>query len=59
MSNLLNMVLLVTAGLVLVLMYLKLKKGKEPKIKKVVVVDTEAQQLYASQKHKPDEEKTP
>ena len=45
MSNLLNMVLLVTAGLVLVLMYLKLKKGKEPKIKKVVVVDPEAQQL--------------
>ena len=58
MSNSLNIVLLVTAGIVLVFIYVKLKKGQEPKIKKVVVVDPEAQQLYASQKHKPDEEKT-
>ena len=58
MSNLFNIALLVTAGIVLVLMYVKLKKEQEPKIKKVVVVDPEAQQLYASQKHKPDEEKT-
>ena len=58
MSNLLNVVLLIAAGIVLVLMYIKLKKEKEPKLKKVVVVDPEAQQLYATQKHKPDEEKT-
>ncbi len=58
MSNLLNVVLLIAAGIVLVLMYMKLKKEKEPKLKKVVVVDPEAQQLYATQKHKTDEEKT-
>ena len=58
MSNLLNVVLLIAAGIVLVLMYIKLKKEKEPKLKKVVVVDPEAQQLYATQKHKTDEEKT-
>ena len=45
MSNLLNVVLLIAAGIVLVLMYIKLKKEKEPKLKKVVVIDPEAQQL--------------
>ena len=58
MSNLLNVVLLIAAGIVLVLMYIKLKKEKEPTLKKVVVIDPEAQQLYATQKHKTDEEKT-
>lgn len=55
MSNLLNIALLILAGSVLV--YLFMKRNKEPKIKKVVVVDQAAQKLYDTQKQKPEEEK--
>jgi hypothetical protein len=56
MSNLLNAALLVLAGTALV--YLLIKRNKEPKVKKIVVVDPEAQKLYNIQKKKTDEEKT-
>ena len=56
MSNLLNVALLVLAGSALV--YLLIKRNKEPKVKKIVVVDPEAQKLYNIQKKKTDEEKT-
>ena len=56
MSDLLNIVLLIAAisGSV----YLIMKRKKEPTIKKIVVVDPEAQKLYNVQKHKTDEKKT-
>jgi hypothetical protein len=56
MSNLFNIVLLVVAGIALV--YLLVKRNKGPKIKKIVVVDPEAQKLYNIQKHITTEEKT-
>lgn len=56
MSNLFNIFLLVISGIAL--MYLVINKKREPKIKKIVVIDPEAQKLYVNQKQKPDEEKT-
>jgi len=56
MSNLLNIVLLVLAGFAL--LYLLIKRGKQqPKVKKIIVVDPEAQKTYNIQKNT-DEEKT-
>jgi hypothetical protein len=57
MSNLLNIVLLVLAGFAL--LYLLIKRGKQqPKVKKIIVVDPEAQKTYNIQKKHTDEEKT-
>ena len=56
MSNLLNIVLMVLAGFSL--LYLLIKRGKQqPKVKKIIVVDPEAQKTYNIQKNT-DEEKT-
>jgi len=49
MSNLLNIVLLILAGFAL--LYLLIKRGKQqPKVKKIIVVDPEAQKTYNIQK---------
>ena len=56
MSNLFNLILLLAAGAGVAYLILK-RRGGEPKIKKVVVVDPQAQKLYDIQKHKTDEEK--
>ncbi|MFK7967860.1 MAG: DUF2660 domain-containing protein [Rickettsiaceae bacterium] len=56
MSNLLNVALLILVGIALV--YLLIKRKKAPKIKKIVVIDPEAQKVYNIQKKKTDEVKT-
>ena len=55
MSTLFNIALLIAAGIGIA--YLIIKRKKKTGVKKVVVVDPVAQELYTNQKHKQNEEK--